>query len=42
LAQILDSHPDPTDACAAMIAAAMEAGGPDNITAVVVDISVDT
>lgn len=38
LGQILDSHPEPADACAAMIDAANQAGGPDNITAVVVDI----
>ena len=41
LAQILDKHPEPADACAAMIAAANDAGGPDNITAVVVDIPAD-
>lgn len=39
LAQILSSHPGPEDACAAMIDAAMQAGGPDNITAVVVNIT---
>lgn len=39
LAQILSSHPDPDDACAAMIEAALQAGGPDNVTAVVVDIA---
>ena len=39
LAQILDSHPEPDDACAALIDAAKQAGGPDNITAVVIDIS---
>ena len=39
LAQILDSHPDPDDACAAMIEAALEAGGPDNITAIVINIA---
>ena len=41
LAQILDSHPEPADACEAMIDAANEAGGPDNITALVVDIAGD-
>lgn len=41
LAQILDSHPDPADACEALIAAALQAGGPDNVTGVVVDISPD-
>jgi len=39
LAQILGSHPDPGDACAALIDAANDAGGPDNITAVVIDIA---
>lgn len=38
LAQILDAHPEPDDACAALIDAANQAGGPDNITAVVIDI----
>ncbi|MFV0495089.1 PP2C family protein-serine/threonine phosphatase [Mycobacterium sp.] len=41
LAQILESHADPAEACAAMIEAANEAGGPDNITAVVIDIPRD-
>jgi protein phosphatase len=39
LAQILHSHPEPGDACAALIDAANHAGGPDNITAVVIDIA---
>ncbi len=39
LAQILDSHHLPGDACAALIEAANRAGGPDNITAVVINIS---
>jgi protein phosphatase len=38
LAQILDSHPNPDDACTALIDAANNAGGPDNITAVVIAI----
>lgn len=37
LEQILNSQPDPADACEAMIEAALAAGGPDNITAVVID-----
>ena len=37
LAAILTDHPDPADACRALTAAANQAGGPDNITAVVVD-----
>ncbi|MDP7723252.1 PP2C family serine/threonine-protein phosphatase [Mycobacterium sp. TY814] len=39
LAQILDSHPEPADACEALIEAALKAGGPDNVTAVVVNIA---
>jgi protein phosphatase len=39
LVQVLDSHPVPDDACAALIEAANRAGGPDNITAVVIDIA---
>lgn len=38
LAAVLAAHPDPSEACAALIDAANQAGGPDNITAVVVDI----
>ncbi|WP_236979755.1 MULTISPECIES: PP2C family protein-serine/threonine phosphatase [Mycobacterium] len=38
LAQLLDTHPDPAEACAALIEAANAAGGPDNVTAVVVDV----
>lgn len=38
LAQILDCHPEPADACQALIEAALQAGGPDNVTAVVVDV----
>jgi serine/threonine protein phosphatase PrpC len=41
LAQTLDSHPEATDACAALIEAALQAGGPDNITALVIDIAHD-
>ncbi len=37
LAAILTSRPDPADACRALIEAANRAGGPDNITALVVD-----
>lgn len=39
LTEILGSHPDPEKACAALIEAANKAGGPDNITAVVIDIA---
>ncbi|OBJ51443.1 PP2C family serine/threonine-protein phosphatase [Mycobacterium sp. 1423905.2] len=38
--QILDANPDPGYACAALIAAARDAGGPDNITALVINVSV--
>jgi PPM family protein phosphatase len=38
LTQILGAHRDPADACAALIDAANDAGGPDNVTAVVIDI----
>jgi len=38
LAEILATQDDPPDACAALIAAARRAGGPDNITAVVIDV----
>lgn len=41
MAAILDSETDPADACAALIEAALQAGGPDNVTAVVIDITVD-
>jgi PPM family protein phosphatase len=36
LAGILGAHPVPDDACAALIDAANSAGGPDNVTAVVI------
>jgi PPM family protein phosphatase len=38
LAVILTEYRDPQDACRALTAAANQAGGPDNITAVVVDV----
>jgi PPM family protein phosphatase len=38
LVQILESNPDPGYACAALIAAARDAGGPDNITALVINV----
>lgn len=39
LTRILDSPSDPDHVCAALIGAANDAGGPDNITAVVIDIA---
>ena len=42
LAEILATHPDPADACATLIAAANQAGGADNITALLVDIPANT
>ncbi|MFV0494555.1 PP2C family protein-serine/threonine phosphatase [Mycobacterium sp.] len=39
LGQILDANPAPGYACAALIAAAREGGGPDNITALVINVS---
>jgi PPM family protein phosphatase len=39
LAEILDLRREPGNACAALIDAANSAGGPDNITALVVDIA---
>jgi PPM family protein phosphatase len=38
LAKILGAHGDPAEACDALIAAANDAGGTDNITAVIIDI----
>lgn len=38
LARILGAQHNPRDTCAALIGAANEAGGPDNVTAVVIDI----
>ncbi|MCV6976400.1 PP2C family protein-serine/threonine phosphatase [Mycobacterium bourgelatii] len=38
LERILASHPVPEDACTALVAAANEAGGPDNITAIVINV----
>ena len=39
LEQILGSVPESADACEALIQAALTAGGPDNVTAVVIDVS---
>jgi PPM family protein phosphatase len=38
IAQLLDSHGDPGDGCEALIEAANRAGGPDNVTVLVVKI----
>ena len=39
LTRILGKHDDPGEVCAALIAAARGAGAPDNVTALVVDVS---
>jgi PPM family protein phosphatase len=36
--EILDAHEDPQDACDALVDAANEAGGQDNVTAVILDV----
>jgi protein phosphatase len=41
LALALGAHPAPDDACAALVDAANSAGGPDNITAVVINVSLN-
>jgi protein phosphatase len=38
IAAILTEHPDPAEACAALVAEANAAGGPDNVTTLVVHI----
>jgi serine/threonine protein phosphatase PrpC len=38
IAAILAEHPDPEEACAALVAEANAAGGPDNVTTLVVNI----
>lgn len=38
IATILDEHPDPAEACDALVQAALDGGGPDNITVVVVRV----
>jgi protein phosphatase len=38
IAAILAEHPDPDEACAALVAEANAAGGPDNVTTLVVNI----
>lgn len=35
IAETLTAHPDPDDACARLVAQALERGGPDNVTAIV-------
>jgi len=39
IARILEAHPDPADACDALVAAANAGGGPDNISVVVFRIA---
>jgi PPM family protein phosphatase len=41
IAEILNHHPDPEDACARLLDMALSRGGPDNVTAVVVRYQVD-
>jgi protein phosphatase len=38
IAEVLAAHPDPHDAARGVVAAALEAGGIDNVTAMVVDV----
>jgi protein phosphatase len=41
IAEVLDLHPDPQDACARLVDLALSQGGPDNVTAVIVRYQVD-
>lgn len=38
IATILDGHPDPQEACDALVQAALDGGGPDNVTVLVVRV----
>jgi PPM family protein phosphatase len=42
IAEILQHHPDPEDACTRLVELALSRGAPDNVTAVVVRYQVDT
>ena len=39
LAELLTCHPDPEECCRALLARAVEQGAPDNVTAVVAQLS---
>jgi PPM family protein phosphatase len=41
IAEILNHHPDPEDACSHLVDSALGRGGPDNVTAVVVRYQID-
>ena len=41
IAEVLESNPDPDDACARLVDLALSRGGPDNVTAVVTRYQVD-
>jgi serine/threonine protein phosphatase PrpC len=41
IAEVLNHHPDPEDACTRLVDLALSRGGPDNVTAVVVRYQVD-
>ncbi len=41
IAEVLEHHPDPDDACARLVELALSRGGPDNVTAVVACYQVD-
>ena len=41
IAEILNHHPDPEDACQRLVDLALDRGGPDNVTAVVVRYQID-
>jgi serine/threonine protein phosphatase PrpC len=42
IAEVLQQHPDPEDACTRLVEAALSRGGPDNVTAVVVRYQIDS
>jgi PPM family protein phosphatase len=41
IAEVLNHHPDPEDACTRLVDLALSRGGPDNVTAVIVRYQVD-
>ena len=42
IAEVLQHHPDPEDACTRLVDLALSRGGPDNVTAVVVRYQIDS